>query len=302
MAVARGDTAETGFSEATTRGEAQRRLARLFAEAGCESAALDARLLLCGALGVDHVALIRDPDLPLGAASARLSAFAARRLRHEPVSRILGHRDFWGLSFTVTPDVLDPRPDTETLVDRVLAMLGPRRHAPLTLVDLGTGSGAILAALLWECPAALGLGVDQSGAACRVARANLAALGLGRRSAILQGSWADAIGAPIDVVVSNPPYIESGTLPTLDAAVRAYDPPAALDGGPDGLAPYRALIPRLPRLLRPGGLAAFEIGSTQAEHVCGLMRDAGLADICVTRDLSGHDRVISGRTPEVQVS
>jgi release factor glutamine methyltransferase len=284
-----------GLDATTTRGEAQRRLAKSFKDAGIDSAAIDARILLCGVLAIDHAALVRDPDLPLGTAAAILAASASRRLRHEPVSRILGRREFWGLAFQVTPDVLDPRPDTEVIVEAILDELGDRRHDRLTLLDLGTGSGAILCALLHECPAAYGIGVDRSLAACAVARANLGALGFAARGAIVQGSWSDAIAGPVDVVVSNPPYITHAELVDLGPEVRDYDPLEALDGGADGLDPYRAIIPRLPTLLAPGGLVAFECGWTQSPAIATQLRAADLIDVTVAHDLAGQGRVVFAR-------
>ncbi|WP_246725265.1 peptide chain release factor N(5)-glutamine methyltransferase [Beijerinckia sp. L45] len=279
----------------TTRAQAQRSLAGAFADAGLKSAQLDARLLLCAVLAIDHAGLIRDPHLPLGAAATPLSAFAARRLRHEPVSRILGRTEFWGLPFVVTPDVLDPRPDTEAVVEAVLDALGPQRSRPLRLLDLGTGSGALLCALLHECPHAYGIGVDRSFAACRVAEANMRALGFEGRGAIVQGFWGAGLAGPFDVVVANPPYISHAELVALEPEVAGYDPPDALDGGADGLDPYRVIVPELPRLLAPGGFAALEGGWTQSQAIEAAMRASGLETIGVRRDLGGHERVVFGR-------
>lgn len=267
--------------------------------AGVPDAEVDARILLLAATGLDRVALIRDPGTAVPAAAAdRLEGWLSRRAAREPVSRILGARDFWGLTLAVTPDVLDPRPDTETLVATVLDALAPRRGAPLRLLDLGTGSGAILCALLAELPAATGWAVDRSAGACAVARRNLDAQGLGGRSLVLQGDWAAALApARFDAVLSNPPYIESAVIPGLDRDVREHDPLPALDGGPDGLAAYRVLAPDLPRLLVPGGIGAFEIGQGQDGAVTGLLRAAGLAGVTVRPDLAGIGRVVWGRAP-----
>ncbi|MGD0634132.1 MAG: peptide chain release factor N(5)-glutamine methyltransferase [Beijerinckiaceae bacterium] len=274
------------------RSGAQRRLHDLFAAARIESAALDARLLLCAALGIDHAALVRDPGLPLGPGAERLAGFVARRLRHEPVSRILGQREFWGLPFKISPAVLDPRADTEILVEAVLAAFAARRREPLRVLDLGTGSGAILAALLTELPSASGVGLDNSFAACRIARENFERLGLAGRGHVVQGSWAGALRGPFDIIVSNPPYISAEDLELLARDVRDYDPTAALDGGHDGLEPYRLIIPSLPPLLAPGGFVAFEIGATQGEPVSALLWAAGLGAPGVKTDLAGHDRVV----------
>jgi release factor glutamine methyltransferase len=301
-----GDEHRSLFPPDLPRGGAQSRASQLFAAAGIESAALDARLLLCAALGIDHAVLVRDPGLPLGAGAERLPGFVSRRLRHEPVSRILGHREFWGLAFKITPAVLDPRADTEILVETVLAAFAARRHEPLRLLDLGTGSGAILAALLTELPSAFGVGLDRSFAACRIARENLASLGLAARGHVVQGSWAGTLRGPFDIIVSNPPYIPAGDLELLARDVRDYDPRAALDGGRDGLEPYRLIIPSLPPLLAPGGFVAFEIGATQGEPVSALLRASGLGAPNIKTDLAGHDRVVfaanskhpEGQTPE----
>lgn len=257
------------------------------------SADLDARLLVCAACGINHAGLIRDPDVVLGPAAPVLSDLCGRRLAGEPVSRILGRREFWGLSFAIGPDVLDPRPDTEGLVGSVLDAVGGRREAPFHILDLGTGSGAILCALLHELPRARGIGIDSSLAACRVARDNVESLGLSPRAAVVCGSWADPLAARFDIIVANPPYIPSGDLAGLDRDVRDHDPPQALDGGADGLDPYRAIAPRLDSLMRPDAVAAFECGWNQGESVAALLR-AGLREVMVYRDLAGHDRVVLG--------
>jgi release factor glutamine methyltransferase len=285
----------------TTRAKAQRLLAQAFADVGIETGQLDARILLCAVLATDHAGLIRDPDLPIGSAAASLVADAERRLHHEPVSRILGRQDFWGLPFVITPEVLDPRPDTEAVVEAVLQALGDRRFGPLRVLDLGTGSGALLCALLQDCPQAYGVGLDRSLAACRVARINLHRLGFASRGAIVQGSWSDSLAGPFDIVVANPPYITHAEFAELAPAVAAYDPPAALDGGQDGLDPYRAIIPQLPRLLHHDGIAAFEVGWTQSDAVRVMLRAAGLADVGARRDMAGHDRVVFGRNPHRSV-
>ncbi len=233
--------------------------------------------------------------MPLGSAAAPLRAGVSRRLAREPVSRILGTREFWGLPLAVDAAVLDPRADTETLVAAVLDALGGRRATSLAVLDLGTGSGAILCALLHELPAASGLGVDRSLGACRVARANLDRLGLGHRAAIVCGCWDDALGAAFDVVVANPPYIPTGDIAGLEPDVRDHDPALALDGGADGYDAYRAIVPRLPALLAPGGLVALECGWDQGAALAGMVRAAGLADVAVHPDLAGHGRVVTAR-------
>lgn len=259
-----------------------------------EEAALDARILLEDASGLDRLALLRDGDAPLGPeAAARLGLLLARRRAGEPVWRILGRREFWGLPFTITPAVLDPRPDTETLVTAVVEHLAPSNGEPLRVLDLGVGSGAILAALLRELPAAQGWGVDRSEAACLVARCNLEALGFSDRALVLNANWSEALASGrFDLVVSNPPYIETAAITTLAPEVREFDPAAALDGGADGLACYRSIVADLPRLLSRGGVVGLEVGAGQAAAVGDLLAAAGLAIRSVRRDLGGHERAI----------
>lgn len=217
-----------------------------------------------------------------------------RRLAREPVARILGRRNFYGLDLAVTRDVLDPRSETEGLVTCALARLPPQAAVPLPLiVDLGTGSGAILAALLDACPAARGLGIDRSFAAAAVARANLDATGVGGRALVACADWATALpDGCADLLVSNPPYIESAVIGSLDPDVRDHDPRLALDGGTDGLDAYRRLAPEAARLLRPGAFALFEVGAGQAPAVMALMEAAGLAPAGTERDLGGHERIV----------
>ena len=289
-------------SPVVSRSRAHAALAERFRSAGLESGALDARVLVCAACDIDHLALIRDPDVPLGEAAATLATYAARRLAREPVSRILGAREFWGLRFAISPDVLDPRPDTEGLVGATIDALGGRRAAPLRLLDLGTGSGAILAALLQELPGAFGIGLDRSPAACRIAAANLDALGFGARAAVLCGSWSEALTGAFDAIVANPPYIASREIAGLDVDVRDHDPREALDGGTDGLDAYRALLPGLCARLAPGGVAAVECGWDQGDAVAALFREAGLAAVMVYRDLAGHQRVVLGSSPTPDIA
>ena len=277
-----------------TPGAARRLIAAILEAAGLIDAALDARILIEDATGLGRAALLGAADQPLGpAVAARLHDWITRRLASEPLFRILGRREFWGLDLAVTPDVLDPRPDTETIVEAALQVLGARRQDALRICDLGTGSGALLAALLSECQAARGWGVDRSAAACRVAWGNLAGLQLAGRAAVLQGSWGAALpDGGFDLVVSNPPYIETAVIPTLAREVRDHDPPLALDGGADGLTCYRAIAADLPRLMAPGGIAVLEVGAGQAAAVRGLLDRAGLADGGTRRDLGGVERAV----------
>ena len=282
------------FAPTTSFETARRILSEMLRSAGSESADLDARVLVCAACGIDHVALIRAPERPLGPATATLVDHVRRRLAREPVARILGRREFWGLSLQVDEGVLDPRADTEGLVGSVLDAIGHRRDALLKLLDLGTGSGAILCALLSELPLASGVGIDLSFSACRTAARNLSALGLANRAAITCGAWSESLSDRFDIVVANPPYIPQGDIAGLEADVRDYDPAMALDGGADGLDAFRAIAPRLPSLLSPTGIAAFECGWDQGEAVSVLMRTAGLRGVLIYKDLSGRDRVVLG--------
>ena len=234
------------------------------------------------------------PDAPLGASAERVESFARRREAGEPLSRIEGRRAFWRYEFAITPDVLDPRADTETLVEAALAALQPRRGDALRVLDFGVGSGAILAALLGEWPNASGLGVDASSAASAVARRNLDALGLGARAQVRVGRWAEGIAGRFDVIVSNPPYIPSGDIAGLGREVREHDPLLALDGGRDGLDAYRALAPEIARLLAPQGRFFLEIGAGQGDDVAALLAGAGLAVTQRRRDLGGIERVLGG--------
>ena len=271
-------------------------LVAAFTASGAASPHLDARILIAAAAGVDHAGLICAPYRRLGPQSAlTAAAYAARRMRGEPVARILGQRQFWSLDLTVTQDVLDPRADTETVVSCALAALGARRGAPFSILDLGTGSGALICALLSECPAAFGVAVDLSPAAARVARANLARHGLLPRAAVAVGRWGDALARSFDLVVSNPPYIRTAAITGLMPDVRGYDPALALDGGADGLVAYREICAQLPRLLAPGGIVCLECGDGQAGDVADLLRAAGFAGLTTTPDLAGHARVVSAR-------
>jgi release factor glutamine methyltransferase len=277
----------------TSRDEARRRLARIFAERDIPSAELDARVLLCAALGIDHAALVRDSGAAVGAEAGRLRGFAARRLRREPVSRILGYREFWGARFALGPAALDPRPDTETLIVTVLDRVRGDLARPWRILDLGVGSGAILGALLLSLPHAFGVGVDVSPAACAIARNNLAANGLAGRGCIVCADWTAPLRGGFDVIVTNPPYIRAGDIEGLAPEVRVFDPPLALDGGPDGLAAYRAIIPALAALMSPDGFLALELGCGQGADVAALLRDASFTDVRFQLDLGGRERIVT---------
>jgi len=279
-----------------TRGAALKALRTMLADAGVDSFAADARLLLCAADGLSRADLIREPERALSeAAVGRLAPMAARRAAREPLSRIFARREFWGLPLAISPAVLDPRPDTETLVEAVVGALADRREAPLRLLDLGAGSGAILCALLTEFGAATGLAVDLSAPAAAQARANLAACGFGGRAEVVVGSWGNAVRGPFDVVVSNPPYVPSGQIGDLQREVRDHDPALALDGGLDGLDAYRAIGPGLNALLAREGRFFLEAGAGQAGGVLAILRGNGLAGLATHSDLAGVARVVSGR-------
>jgi release factor glutamine methyltransferase len=260
--------------------------------AGIEQHRREARLLAGAVLGADPASLVAHPERPVDAAgAARLAAAAARRAAREPLSHILGRREFWSLSFAVDGRVLDPRPDSETLVAAALALV-PERGRPLRLLDLGTGSGCLLLALLSELPAATGLGIDSSPAALAVAAGNAGRLGLAGRADFRLGDWAEGIAERFDLVLSNPPYIPSGEVPLLAPEVARYEPHLALDGGPDGLDCYRRLAPRLGPLLRPGGAALLELGAGQAAAVAAIMAAAGLRQAGLEADAAGRPRCL----------
>jgi release factor glutamine methyltransferase len=265
--------------------------------AGIAGPVIDARLLVEAAADATRADIIADPHRPLREDQAQvLEGYLARREAREPVSHILGRRGFWKIMLRVTPDVLTPRPDTETIVELALRLYPEGR--PFTVLDLGVGSGAILLAILAERPAAKGLGVDVSEAALAVARENAASLGLAGRCALLRGDWTAGLAeASFDLVVSNPPYVRSGEIAGLQPEVRDHEPRLALDGGPDGLDAYRILAPEILRVLKPGGRFLVEIGYDQAADVEALFAAAGGAEIATARDLADRDRVVWGVRP-----
>jgi release factor glutamine methyltransferase len=286
--------AELDLRPTTTRAAARAALGARFSALGSDDPQREAALLVTSVCAIGMAALVASPDAPLGEASARLAAAAKRRFAGEPLSRILGRRHFWSLEFAISPDVLDPRSDTETIVEAALAAFAGRRAEPLRLLDLGVGAGALLCALLCELPAARGIGVDVSERAAAVARANVEALGLGGRAEIRVGDWAAGLSVPFDLIVANPPYVRSGDIAFLEREARVHDPRLALDGGADGLAAYRALAPQIARLLAPAGRFFVEVGAGQAAEVISIARAAGLGDLATHRDLAGVERVVSG--------
>lgn len=260
--------------------------------AGVPDARRDVRLLLTSVLDRSPASLIgADRESVSEEEVAAFERLVARRASREPVSRILGTREFWSLPFIVTPAVLDPRPDSETLIEQALAAF-PDKTAPLRVLDLGVGSGCLLLAFLSERPNATGIGVDRDEGAAEVARANAQALELAGRATVVVGNWADGLQEKFDVVFSNPPYIPSKDIERLEPEVREYDPLGALSGGEDGLAAYRALAECLPRLLARDGRAFIELGVGQVDSVRELMVEAGLSRPDVAADLSGIERCL----------
>lgn len=278
---------------------AQARIEALLAEAGIDEPRREARLLLAAATGLSLASLLARSEGPVGEAGATLARFLAARQARMPLSRILGRREFYGLDFALNAATLDPRGDTETLVDAVLARLGAggRQGDALRLLDLGTGTGAILLALLSRLDRATGLGIDIAPEAVRAARLNAEALGLDGRAQLRTGDLMAGLEEGFDVIVSNPPYIPTGDLDGLDPEVRLHDPRLALDGGADGLDFYRRILAGAPARLRPGGLLAVEVGAGQAMAVAEGMRQAGFGEVSIHADLAGIDRVVAGAAP-----
>ena len=270
--------------------------------AGVPGPVIDARVLVEAACGVTRADIVGYPHRELSEAQVeRLDAYLERRIRREPVSHILGRKGFWNIMLGVTADVLTPRPETEVIVDHALRLFPEGR--PFRILDLGVGSGAILLAILAERPAARGLGIDVSEEALAVARDNAARLGLADRIALLRGDWSGGLaGSEFDLVVSNPPYIASPVIETLDPEVRDYEPRIALDGGPDGLDAYRRLAPEILRMLRPGGRFLVEIGYDQKAAAESLFRAAGAMEVETLQDLSTHDRVVTGMKNPLETS
>ncbi|MBB5047643.1 release factor glutamine methyltransferase [Rhodopseudomonas rhenobacensis] len=303
---------------ALTIDAARRAVAARLRQAAIESAELDARLLIGAVLELDLTGLITaaarllTPD-----EAAALDALVARRIEGEPVARILGVKEFWGLPLHLSGDTLVPRPDTETIVEAALQSFAgaslpgePRPAEPLPrlslqrasgpqrIADLGTGSGAILLALLSEWPDAQGVATDISLDALRTARGNAARLGLADRAGFVACNYASALQGPFDLIVSNPPYIRSADIAALDREVREHDPRRALDGGADGLDAYRTIAQQAAALLAPGGALIVEIGQGQDDEVAALMRSAGLTtDGAPKPDLAGIARAVIGRRP-----
>jgi release factor glutamine methyltransferase len=290
-------TADDLIADGMTVAQVRRRLADAFHEAGLDSPELDARLLAGHALGLGHSQLVAEGDRILSDEELQsLSLLAARRLKREPVARILGGKEFWGLPLQLGAATLVPRPETETVVEAALAAIdadGPRTRA-LHIADLGTGSGALLLALLSELPNATGIGTDMSFDAIETAQANAARLGLASRARFLISDFGAALTETFDLVVSNPPYIPTGEIAALPPEVR-HDPRRALDGGADGLHCYRVIAGQAFQLLKPTGLLLVEIGIGQENAVASLLRGAGLTPASARPDLAGIPRALPAR-------
>jgi release factor glutamine methyltransferase len=258
--------------------------------AGIDSAARDARALVAQALGVaaNRIVLLGSDPIDLKA-QERLAGYLERRLRHEPVSKITGWRQFWGRDFHISKAVLDPRPETETVIVEAL------KHPAATVLDLGTGSGILAVTLMAEWPKAQALATDISPAALAVASKNAARYDIGDRLSFAQSNWFEGVQGEFDLIVANPPYIAMEEMAGLDRDVRDFDPHIALTPGGDGLDPYRVIAAAVGRHLSPDGRVIVEIGHQQAANVLQIFQDAGLSSLCCHPDLAGRDRVISAR-------
>jgi release factor glutamine methyltransferase len=288
------------FSADTTRHEALLALRRALDATGVENPALDARVLLTHALDIDAVALATDPGTALGDEGARrLETAARRRLGREPIARIVGEREFWGLPFALSPETLVPRPETETVVETALRLCP---EPTSRILDLGTGCGCLLVALLREIPGASGVGVDRSPAALATARRNARRNAVGDRAAFVAADWGAALAGRFDLIVSNPPYIASAVIEGLAPEVRRHDPALALEGGTDGLTAYRAILAQAAGLLGPQGLIVFEVGFDQGDVVPAVAAEAGFAVQEVARDLAGHPRAVALKRPSSPAS
>lgn len=274
-----------------------RKIGQELSRAGIETPLLDARLLVQAATGRSYENIVAEPDRELAPGQRDiLGQFLERRLAREPVSRILGLREFYGRDFLVTPHVLDPRPDSEVLVEAALSAAESHLESrPPRLLDLGTGTGCLLISLLCELPFATGVGVDISPEALQCANQNAERLGVGERASFVCGSWLAPLEGEVDLIIANPPYIRTKDISGLQPEVAQYDPVLALDGGDEGLAPYRAIMAEAGKVLRPGGSLLFEIGAGQSEDVRRIMQAAGVIESYLYQDLAGINRVVQGR-------
>jgi release factor glutamine methyltransferase len=271
-----------------SRSELLRRGVLQLEGAGIERPRLEARLLLAHALGLTSEELLRDLQAP--AEMALYEPLLVRRAAREPLALITGRQEFWSLPFAVSPATLIPRADTETLLEAALGLF-PERNRVGSILDLGTGTGCLLLAALTEFPAGFGVGVDRAPEAARLAADNAASLGLSRRAAFLVGDWAAPLAGRFELILSNPPYLETSAIPTLMPEVRQHEPARALNGGPDGLEAYRQIIPAVANLLALGGAAILEVGQGQAASVAGMGERAGLP-ATIRADLAGIPRAV----------
>ena len=266
-----------------------------FAAAGLPDAAMEARILIGGLLGLSSTEVFSQGERRMTEAElARIADAVERRLNREPVHRILGHREFFGMDLVLSRETLEPRPDTEILVETLLPRMGQivADKGRARILDLGTGTGAILLALLKECPQAQGLGSDISEDALSTARLNARRLGVDDRFEAVRSRWFEKISGRFDIIVSNPPYIRADVIPALEPEVRDFDPMAALDGGPDGLDAYRAIAEEAGHFLDNNGIIGVEIGFDQRESVGAIFAGAGWALLQAARDYGGNDRVL----------
>lgn len=287
------NAAEDNSAGPLTIREALHTTSEALKEAGIESASLDARLLVAEATGASQETLIGHPRRGLSQSEEKtLQALAARRILREPVAYILGRKEFWGLEFTVSPAVLVPRPDSETLVEAALSW-ARCKSIPLRILDFGTGSGCLLLSLLHELPSATGVGVDISEAALEVARQNAQRLGLYQRTEWIRSEWGTEISEVVDIIISNPPYIAEAELPGLEPEVREFEPKGALISGADGLDSYRAIRKHAERLLKQEGIILLEVGASQALEVAEIFAGKEFTPAGVYKDLAGVERCLA---------
>lgn len=265
----------------------------LLKAAEIDGALLDARLLLQHALGLPHEKFVSELDNEIADVdTARYFRFIDRRVSHEPVSRIIGSRAFWKHEFLLSADTLDPRPDSETLIEECLSLFSDRQK-PLRILDLGTGTGCLLISLLMEFPNATGVGVDIASGAVETARINARNANVACRVEFNADGWQSLEKSGFDLVISNPPYIPTAAIESLSPDVRDYDPRRALDGGRDGLDPYREIFAKLSQWMEPCGFAVMETGEGQAEALKHLGEDAGYRFHAMRSDLSGIARIVT---------
>lgn len=286
--------ARVTFPVGITRSDAMSLVLRHLRQGSIDTPDSDARLIMQLVTGATRLELITWPDVPLSDTQRiDLQAALEQRMGGTPIGRLTGCRDFWGLEFALSPDTLEPRPDSETIIEEALEWASQRAAPPRRILDLGTGSGCLLIALLNEWPEATGIGTDISQRALNMASRNAKANGIGARAHFIETTWADGLQDRFDLIVSNPPYIASAEIALLSREVRLHDPLCALDGGPDGLDAYRAIVADMRRLMAPGARAIFEIGAGQDTGLIGLAARHGFATVGQRRDIGGHIRALS---------